>query len=222
MTIFRAKLFDAESAASIAGAAAGLSKAQTDAHTGELSSEDREGMERIRTQHKGEYSEARRVLDDQICEQKDLIEVMKREALNEANSLRDVTGTLGNMLQSTRNELQQAVDVETRSRDTMSAEMRAANARSSSGAMPQPPPQPPPIPIDFVAQIQDMMVRKRRETTTMLDSRLDALSDLAESRDWNIRDELRLVETESEFEQEETSLSPPPQTQRSPTLPEHS
>ena len=47
MTLFRSNMFDAESAASIAGAAARLSKAQTDAHASELSSGYREGMERI-------------------------------------------------------------------------------------------------------------------------------------------------------------------------------
>ena len=76
MTLFRAKLFDAESAASIAGAAAGLSKAQTDAHARELSSEYREGMGRIRIQHKGEYLETRIALDENLCEQNDSIEVM--------------------------------------------------------------------------------------------------------------------------------------------------
>ena len=38
-----------------------------------------------------------------------------------------------------------------------------------------PPPQQPPIPIDSVAQIQDTMIRERRETATLLDSRLDVL-----------------------------------------------
>ena len=97
-------------------------------------------------------------------------------------------GTLDKRLQSTQYELQQAVDVEIRLRDTMSAEMREANARSSKGTMPQTPPQQPPIPTDFVAQIQDMMIRERRETTTLLDSRLDAFSDLAETRDRSIRE----------------------------------
>ena len=125
---------------------------------------------------------------------------MEREALNEANSLEDVIGSLDNRMQSTQRELQQAVDVESRLRDTMSAGVREANARSSNGTMPQPPPQQLPIPIDFVAQIQDMRIRERRETTTLLDSRLDALSDLAETRDRSIRDELRLVKNELNVE----------------------
>ena len=62
-------------------------------------------------------------------------------------------------LQSTQLELEQAADVETRLRVTMSAEMLEANARSSSGTMPQPPPQHPSVSADFVAQIQDMMIR---------------------------------------------------------------
>ena len=165
--------------------------------------------------------ETKRALDEDICAQKDAIEVIKREASNEANSLKDVIGTLDMRLQSTQRQLEQAIDVETRLRDTMSAEMREANARSSSGTLPQLLPQPHPIPSDFVAQIQDMMARERRETTTMLDSRLDAFSDLAETRNRNIRNELRLVKNELNFEQEDTSLSPPSQTQRSPTLPEH-
>ena len=118
--------------------------------------------------------EIQRVLDEQVDAQKDAIEVMKREVLNEAKNLKDVIGTLDRKLQSTQRELEQSVNVETRLRDTMSAEMREANARSSSGTMPQPPPQPPPIPTNCVAQIHDMMVRERRETTTLLDSRLDA------------------------------------------------
>ena len=61
MTLFHATLFEAESAASIAGAAAGLSKAETDARANEISSEYREGMEKIRILHKGEYLETRRV-----------------------------------------------------------------------------------------------------------------------------------------------------------------
>ena len=35
------------------------------------------------------------VLDEQIREQKDSIEVTKRETLSETNSLKDVIGTLG-------------------------------------------------------------------------------------------------------------------------------
>ena len=145
MTLFRAKLFDAESAAPIAGAAAGPSKAQTDAHASELSSEYREGMERIRIQHKVEYLEIRRALDEQICEQKDSIEVTKREALSETYSLKDVIGSLGARLQSAQSELQQAVDVESILRDTVSVGMREANAKGSSGTSPQPPPLPLPI-----------------------------------------------------------------------------
>ena len=116
---------------------------------------------------------------------------MKREALSETNNLKYVIGSLGARLQSTQSELQQAVDDRIRLRVTMSAEMREANARNSSGTMPQPPPQQPPIPIDFVAQIQDMMVRERRETTTLLDSRLDVFffnKKMAETRDRNMRD----------------------------------
>ena len=61
MTSFRAKFFEAESAASIAGAAAGLSKAETDAQASELSSEYREGMGNVRIRHKGAYVETRSV-----------------------------------------------------------------------------------------------------------------------------------------------------------------
>ena len=86
--------------------------------------------------------------------------------------MKDAINILDTQLQSTQRELEQAVDVETRLRDTMSAEMREANVRSSSGTMPHPPPQQPCIPTDFVAQIQDIMIRERRETTTLLDSRL--------------------------------------------------
>ena len=65
-------------------------------------------------------------------------------------------------MQSTQRELEQAVNVESRLHDTMSAEMREANAKSSSGTMPQPPPPQPSIPVDVVAQIQDIIVRERR------------------------------------------------------------
>ena len=47
LTLFRAKWFDAESAASIAGAAAGLSKAETEAHARVLSSQSQEGVEKM-------------------------------------------------------------------------------------------------------------------------------------------------------------------------------
>ena len=47
LTLFRSQLLEAESAATIAGAAAGLDKAETDARASELASEDREGMENI-------------------------------------------------------------------------------------------------------------------------------------------------------------------------------
>ena len=124
-------------------------------------------------------------------------------------------------LKTTQRELEQAVNVEARLRDMMSAEMREANARSSSGAMPQPPPPQPSIPVDFVAQIQNIVVRERGETTTLLDSRLEAFSDLAERRDRSIRDELRLVKSEH-FYQDDTSLRPPPQENRSSTVPERS
>ena len=79
--------------------------------------------------------------------------------MNEANSLKDVIGTLDMQLQSTQRELEEAVDVDITLRDTMSAGMREANARSSRGTMPQPPPQQPSVSADFVAQIQDMMIR---------------------------------------------------------------
>ena len=58
--------------------------------------------------------ETKRAVDERNCEQKDAIEVMKREALNEANSLKNGIGTPDKKLQSTQRELEQAVDVETR------------------------------------------------------------------------------------------------------------
>ena len=103
--------------------------------------------------------ETKRALDEQICEQKDAIEVIKWEAVNESNSLRDVINNLDTQLQSSQRELEQAVDVDARLRDIISAEMREANARSSCGTMPQPPSPQPSIPADFVAQMQDMIVR---------------------------------------------------------------
>ena len=124
MTRFRARAFEPESAVSIAGAAAELSKAETDAQASELWSEHREGMETTRILHRSEYGEAKIVLDEQIREQKDSIGVMRREDLSETNNLKDVIGALGDRLQSTQNELQQAVDIETGLRDIMSAEMR--------------------------------------------------------------------------------------------------
>ena len=42
-------------------------------------------------------------MDEQICAQKDSIEVVKREALREATILKDVIGSLGERLQSTQN-----------------------------------------------------------------------------------------------------------------------
>ena len=142
---------------------------------------------------------------------------MKWEAPSETNSLKDVINVLGARLQSTQSELQQAVDVESRLCDTMSVEMREANLRGSSGTLLQLSPQPPPIPVDFVAHFHDMMARERRETTTMLGSRLEAFTDLAESRDRNLRDELRLIKNELNIGQYDSSPSPPPPAQRSST-----
>ena len=94
MTLCCSQLFEAESAVTLAGATAGFTKAETDARASELSSEYSEEIEIIRILHRSEYVETKRALDEQICEQKDAIEVMKREAPNEANSLRTVMGTL--------------------------------------------------------------------------------------------------------------------------------
>ena len=116
-------------------------------------------MENIRILHRSEYVETKRALDEQLCARKNAIEVIKREALNEANRLKDVIGTLDMKLQSTQRELGQAADVETRLRDTMSAEMREGNARSSSCTMPQHPSPRPSIPAHFVVHIQNMIVR---------------------------------------------------------------
>ena len=91
-----------------------------------------EGWKGFEFSTKGEYLQTRRALDEQICEQKDSIEVMKRKALSEDNSLKDVIGSLGARLQSTQNEIQQAVDFESRLRDNMSVEMLEANLRGSS------------------------------------------------------------------------------------------
>ena len=55
----------------------------------------------------------------------------------------------------------------------------------------------------------------------MLTSRLEAFSDLAENRERSIRDELRLVKRDL-FDQDDTSISPPPQEHRPFTVPEHS
>ena len=57
MTLFRSQFFEAESAATLAGAAAGFTKAETDARASELSSECSEGVEKIRIPHRSEYVE---------------------------------------------------------------------------------------------------------------------------------------------------------------------
>ena len=99
------------------------------------------------------------MLDEQTCAQKDAIEAIRREPLNETNNLKSVIVNMDTQLQSTQRELEQAVNVEAKLRDTISAEKREEEARSSSGTMPQPTPQQPSIPVDVVAQIQDIMVR---------------------------------------------------------------
>ena len=63
LTLFRAKLFGAESAASIHGAAARLSKAETEAHASVLSSEYQEGIGNMRILHTYEYLEVRTALE---------------------------------------------------------------------------------------------------------------------------------------------------------------
>ena len=116
-------------------------------------------MEKVRIFYRSEYVETKRASDEQICAQKDTIEVIKREAMNSSNSLKDVISGLDTKLQSTQRELVQAIDVEARLYDTMSAEMREANGRSPSGTMLQPPSPQTSVPADFVARIQDMMIR---------------------------------------------------------------
>ena len=81
MTLVRSQLFEAETAVTRAGATVGRSGAETDARASELSSEHRQGMEKVRILHQSEYVETKRALDEQICAQKDAIEVIKREAL---------------------------------------------------------------------------------------------------------------------------------------------
>ena len=54
----------------------------------------------------------------------------------------------------------------------------------------------------------------------MLGSRLEAFTELAETRDRNPRDEHRLIKNDVNFGQEDSSPSPPPPAQRSPTLQE--
>ena len=81
----------------------------------------------------------------------------------------------------------------------MSVEMREAKINGSSGTLPQHSSQPPPIPFDFVAQFQDVMARESKETTTMLGSQFEAFTDLAESRDRNLRDEIQLITNELNF-----------------------
>ena len=66
MTLFRSQLFEAETAVTRAGAAAGRSEAETDARAIELSSEYRQGMEKIRIFHINECVETKRALDEQI------------------------------------------------------------------------------------------------------------------------------------------------------------
>ena len=78
MTRFRSELFEAETAVTRAGATAGRSEAETDARASELSSEYRQGIERIRILHQSEYVETKRALDEQICAQKDAIEAIKK------------------------------------------------------------------------------------------------------------------------------------------------
>ena len=64
LTLFRSQLFEVASAATIAGAAAGLDKAETDARAGDLSSKYREGVEKHRIVHRSEYVEIKRVFDE--------------------------------------------------------------------------------------------------------------------------------------------------------------
>ena len=59
VTLFRSQLFEAESAASIAGAEAGLTKAETDARASELSSEYSEGIPTNRILRRSEYLETK-------------------------------------------------------------------------------------------------------------------------------------------------------------------
>ena len=90
------------------------------------------------------------MLDEQICEQKDSIEVTKREAASEASSLRDVIRSLGIQLLSTHDDLQHAMRVGPIMRDIISEEMHEASARGSGGTLLQNFSQPASIPADIV------------------------------------------------------------------------
>ena len=68
-------------------------------------------------------------------------------------------------------------------RQTISDKMREANARGSSGTLPQHFSQPPSIPPVFVNQFRDIMAGERREAIAMSGNQLDAFTDLAESID---------------------------------------
>ena len=102
-------------------------------------------------------------------------------------------------------------------RETISEEMREANARGFSGALPQHFSLPPSVFPDCVDQFRDIMARERRETNVMLGNQFEAFTDLAESRNRNLRDEMKLIKNEMNFGQEDSSPSSSPRAQRCPS-----
>ena len=113
--------------------------------------------------------------------------------MNEANNCRSVIACRGTQPQASRNQLQQTVKVESRTR---------GRSDSSGGTIPPSNPPPASVPFDVVDTLRELMAAYREETTAMLRVQLEASCELAEKRDRILRDELTLIKNEMELDQE--------------------
>ena len=106
-------------------------------------------------------------------------------------------------------------------REIIAAEVKETGASGSSGALPPTTPLPAATSPDVIDLLRGLLTRYREETTARLQEQPGVAGQLAEARDSNIRDEIQLMNAEMDFEQEESSPSPPQRSQ-SPTAADRS
>ena len=91
--------------------------------------------------------------------------------------------------------------------------MLEARASSSGGTLLPGDPLPSPVPPDVVDKLRECILRDCEETHAMLREQLEASGELADARNKNIRDELKLAKAEMDIEQAISCPSPPQRSQ---------
>ena len=81
---------------------AGLTEAESETQAKLLATDCNFGIENSRAQFQRKYQETKRVMDEQIRDQKDSMDNSKREAADKANQLRGVIAGLGQQLQASQ------------------------------------------------------------------------------------------------------------------------